>query len=128
MPWDDWQPWQPWIAQEGATWPLWAYNVRLYPPDPDPPIPDARDRALWRDLNAKRIDAVGYRADRYTIVEARRVSGYSAIGQLIGYQDLWRLHFPALALEALVLVTESIDAAIRMSAQLHGIRVWTPTG
>lgn len=124
MIWEDWQAWQPWTVRHARLWPWWAYNVRLYVGDPQPPIADPEGDRLWREMNAKRIDAVGYRDGAYTLFEARRNTGWSAIGQLQGYSTLWQLNHPDLPLAGLYLVTETIDDAIRATAVLHGITVW----
>jgi hypothetical protein len=126
MTWDDWQPWQPWMAARGREWPEWAYNVRLYLGDPDPPITDPSLDRQWRELNAKRIDALGRRENVYTIFEARRNAGWSSVGQLLGYKTLWTINYPDLALDALYLITETVDPGIRATAHLHDLIVWTP--
>jgi len=124
MPWDDWQAWEPWMRAHGATWPEWAYNVRLSVGDPETPIADPEEAKLWAELSAKRIDAVGRHLDRYSIFEARRVAGWSAVGQLLGYRDLWRLNFPTLELAELWLVTEKCDPSVRALAARQAIRTW----
>jgi hypothetical protein len=124
MVFDDWRPWSAFLRTPEAQDALYAYNVRLAAGDPPDTITGAEDRHLWQTLTDKRIDAVGRRGDRYTIYEARRRSGWSAIGQLIGYAQMWRLNHPELELAELVLVTEQIDDAIRATAARQGIRVW----
>lgn len=124
MVFDDWRPWSAFLRTPEAQDALYAYNVRLAAGDPPASITAPDDRRLWQQLTDKRIDAVGRRADRFTIYEARRRSGWSAIGQLIGYAQLWRLHFPTLEIADLVLVTEHIDDAIRATAARQRIRVW----
>lgn len=128
MPWDDWVAWQPWMQGPGQAWPEYAYNVRLYIGDPETPAANAADLELWKELTAKRVDAVARRTGRYTIFEARRVSGWSAIAQLLGYRTLWTLNYPDLPIEALYLITTAADTALRMLAQQNNITVWTPTG
>lgn len=124
MVWDDWQPWRAYLATPEAPQYVYAYNVRLAAGDPPASIANAEDRRLWQQLTDKRIDAVGRRDGAYTIFEARRRSGWSAIGQLLGYAQLWRLNHPDLPLDDLVLVTEQIDDAIRATAAVQRIRVW----
>ena len=124
MTWEDWQPWQPWMRVQGQAWPEWAYNIRLPVGDPPTPLPDPESDRLWREQTAKRIDAVARRNGQYWIFEARRTPGYSAVGQLLGYRDLWTLHHPQLELAALYLVTETCDDSIRALAARQGIRTW----
>jgi len=127
MPWDDWVPWQPWMQGPGQAWPEYAYNVRLYVGDPETPARNAADLEMWKELTAKRVDAVARRDGRYTIFEARRNSGWSAIAQLLGYRALWTLNYPDLPIEALWLITITADTALRMLAHQNAITLWTPT-
>mgnify|MGYP001610419171 CR=1 FL=1 len=80
-------------------------------------------RMLARNT-AKRIDAVGRTAAGYTLFEARRFAGWSAIAQLLGYRDLWLINFPDLPLGDLWLITERIDDATRATAARQNIRTW----
>jgi len=124
MVFDDWQPWQAYLATPEAQRRLYAYNVRLSGGAAPEILTNPADAEYWQQLTDKRIDAVGRALDRFTIYEARRITGWSAIGQLVGYCQLWKLNFPELELEACVLVTERIDDAIRSVAVRQGLRVW----
>lgn len=124
MLYDDWQPWQAWLKTPDAQTQLYAYNVRLSSGAAPSSIANPDDARLWQQLTDKRIDAVGRAADRFTIYEARRITGWSAIGQLLGYCQLWRLNFPELELADCMLVTERIDDAIRSVAVRQGLRVF----
>lgn len=124
MVYDDWQPWQAWLKTDNGRRACYAYNVRLSSGAAPASITDPADRHHWEQLTDKRIDAVGRDAERFTIYEARRVTGWSAIGQLVGYCELWRLNFPEIRLEPCVLVTERIDDAIRAVALRQGLRVY----
>lgn len=125
MPWDDWVAWQPFIQGPGKAWPEYAYNVRLPIGDPETPAPNEAALELWRELSAKRVDAVGRSAGRYTLFEARRISGWSAIAQLLGYRTLWQLNHPDLEIAALWLITTAADTALRLLASQHNITIWT---
>lgn len=125
MPWDDWAAWQPFMQGPGAAWPEYAYNVRLAVGDPDEPPANVAALEMWRELTAKRIDALGRRGNRYTIFEARRISGWSAIAQLLGYRTLWQLNYPDLDLDTPWLITTAADTALRLLAAQNGIKIWT---
>lgn len=79
---------------------------------------------MWIRNTAKRIDAVGERGGVYTIFEARRIAGWSAIAQLLGYRNLWYIQYPTLPLDALWLITERIDDITRATAAQAGVRTW----
>ena len=43
----------------------------------------------WRDLTRKRIDAVAWSENNVFLIEIKPRAGLSAIGQIIGYSELW---------------------------------------
>lgn len=124
MVWEDWQAWEPWLRGPGQRWPEYAYDVELL----TQPLPagetDPAMIKMWARNTAKRIDAVGRTPAGFTIFEARRFAGWSAIAQLLGYRDLWLMNFPDLPLGDLWLITERIDDTTRATALRQGIRVW----
>jgi len=124
MTWEDWQAWEPWMRRHGHEWPEWAYNVRLSIGDPEIALPDAESERIWREITAKRIDAIGRRDGKHSIFEARRIAGWSAVGQLLGYRELWYLDQPDLELDELWLISESMDPSVRALAYRQGIRTW----
>jgi hypothetical protein len=124
MVWEDWQAWRPWLEGPGRRWPEYAYDVELFTQGFPPEITDPAMLKMWARNTAKRIDAVGRTAAGYTIFEARRISGWSAVAQLLGYRDLWLINFPALPLGDLWLITERIDDSVRSLAERQKIRTW----
>ena len=124
MIWEDWQPWQAWLRTPEASTFEYAYDVELHVNAAPADMKDPAMRRSFERSNARRIDAVGRVGDRYTIFEARRFTGWSAIAQLQGYALLWPLFNPTLAAPNLVLVTERIADDIRASALRADIRVW----
>lgn len=125
MPWDDWVAWQPFMQGPGRNWPEYAYNVRLAVGDPETPPTNQAAIELWRELTAKRVDAVGRAGGAYTLFEARRLSGWSAIAQLQGYRVLWQLNYPSLEIAGLWLITTAADTALRLLASQNNITIWT---
>ncbi len=127
MVWEDWQPWQAWLQTPEAQAYEYAYDVEL--PVQAAPVGET-DPAMRRSFersNARRIDAVGRRGGEYSIFEARRFTGWSAVAQLEGYKLLWPLFFSDVPVVELVLVTERIPDDIRATALRAGVRVWLST-
>jgi hypothetical protein len=124
MVWEDWQAWRPWLIGPGQRWPEYAYDIELL----TQPFPtgetDPAMIKMWMRNTSKRIDAVARTAAGYTIFEARRIAGWSAVAQLLGYRDLWLINFPALPLGDLWLITENIDDTVRALASRNGIKTW----
>jgi len=124
MTYEDWQAWYPWLQGPGARWESYTYDVTLMTKGIEDLALDPRLLEMWARNTAKRIDAVGAGPAGLDIFEARRLAGWSAIGQLLGYRDLWLINFPTLPLGDLWLISERIDDATRMLAQRQGIRTW----
>jgi hypothetical protein len=124
MTYEDWQAWHPWLRGPGKQWELYTYDVTLHTEGLPAIAVDAKLMEMWARNTAKRIDAVGAGARGLDIFEARRLAGWSAIGQLLGYRDLWLINFPQLPLGDLWLISERIDDATRALAQRQGIRTW----
>lgn len=124
MTWEDWQAWRPWLEGPGRAWERYTYDVELYIRDLELRAPTPALMRMWARNNGKRIDAVSCRGLLFDLFEARRGAGWSAVGQLLGYRDLWLLNFPALALGSLYLVSETCDDAVRALAARHGIFTW----
>ena len=124
MVWEDWQPWQAWLRTPEANTYEYAYDVELHVNTAPAEIKDPAMRRSFERSNARRIDAVGRIGNEYTIFEARRFTGWSAIAQLEGYSLLWPLFHPDIDKPKLVLVTERISDDIRASAARVGVRVW----
>ncbi len=124
MVWEDWQAWQPWLQGPGQAWPHYAYDVELYTQGLPAGETDAGMIKAWLRQTAKRIDAVGRRVGVHDIFEARRIAGWSAIAQLLGYRDLWTIQYPQLELGDLWLITERIDDVTRATAARAGVRTW----
>ena len=127
MVWEDWQPWAAWLKTPEAQRYEYAYDVEL----PVNVAPESEtDPAMRRSFersNARRIDAVGKIGSEYTIFEARRFTGWSAIAQLQGYAQLWPLFNTSDPVVDLVLITERIPDDIRALALRAGVRVWVST-
>lgn len=124
MVWEDWQPWAAWLLTTEAQAYEYAYDVELPVQTAPASETDPAMRRSFERSNARRIDAVGRIGGEYTIFEARRFTGWSAIAQLEGYKMLWPLFFPTDPTPELVLITERIADDIRASAARVGIRVW----
>lgn len=128
MVWEDWQPWAAWLRSPEAQRFEYAYDVELPVLGAPESETDPAMRRSFERSNARRIDAVGRIAGMYTIFEARRFTGWSAIAQLQGYKQLWPLFHSGDPVAELVLITERIPDDIHALAARSGVRVWiSPT-
>jgi hypothetical protein len=86
--------WKQWLATHNNDWIRIDYDVHVGEGihlDPGPVEP-WRSQALA--LSQKRIDAVILYPDHVTIIEVKKLAGWKAIGQLIGYPLLYRNTYP----------------------------------
>ena len=81
------------LSPEGQAYTAWEFDVIVGDPEePGPFFPmSARRQALY--LNALKIDAVGWFFATPTLIECKPNASLSALGQIIGYQEWYRLIF-----------------------------------
>lgn len=93
-----------WLRLHESGYDRFDYNVRLGDgTDPGPTWPD--DLRQMAILNTqKRVDAVAYKADVPTLIEVKDRAGFSAVGQIVGYDALWRKQFPTSPAPLLLIV------------------------
>lgn len=80
-----------------------------------------RDMA-WA-LSAKRVDAVVETADHVYLIEVKSRASLSAVGQLLGYELLYRRQYGSAKGITLVLVCESIAPDVEPVLERYGIEL-----
>lgn len=83
-----------WLALHQAEYDRFDYNMRIgQGTDPgDAYSPEVRRQAI---LNTQlRIDAVGYKGTQPSIIEVKRRTTPSNVGQILTYDSVWRKEFP----------------------------------
>lgn len=104
--------WRNWLRANEPRFERYDYNLRVGKGvDPGAGFPEE----IRRDgiLNSqRRIDAIGFRAGRATLIEVEENPGLSAVGQLLGYKVLWQQDNPAeLPPELLMVAARASDDA-----------------
>ena len=81
------------LSAEGQAYTAWEFDVLVGDPEePGPFFPmSARRQALY--INALKIDAVGWFFSTPTLIECKPNASCSAIGQILVYQEWYRLIF-----------------------------------
>ncbi len=72
-----------------------------------PDWPDNRKRDA-KSLSQKRIDVIGWNKERPTIIEVKKRVGLSALGQILGYRQLFMEEFNKIQSPRVLIVTENI--------------------
>lgn len=81
-------------------------------------------KRMWRDITAKRPDAIAETENEVWLIEVSNNPGMRAIGQLLTYQTLW-LEDPKIAkIERMVLVCAVLDTDIGAAAGKFGFQVY----
>lgn len=77
----------------------------------------------WKDLTRKRIDCVAWDAADIYIIEVKPMASLGALGQLLGYSQLWEdFHNSGRRVRPL-LVCSSLDPDTARVAQASGIEI-----
>lgn len=82
--------WTRWLRQGGGQFAPFHYDIRVGNGLQMPAGSSGYAVRSAYALTTKRIDALFRRGDTTTIIEVKPRAGLSAIGQLIGYRDLYR--------------------------------------
>lgn len=115
--------WGYFLSKFGKDYKRFDYDLRVgQGTTPIQSIPENFIRD-YQDLTKARIDAVGYNDNLATIFEVKQRASLSAIGQLIGYSQLFRQTFPNFNIEKKVLVCSSITKEYLKLIEAQGIVV-----
>ena len=87
--------------------------------------PSAFEESLRYDfieLSKKRIDVVGYKDDVITLFEIKPRAGLSAVGQLLGYKQLFESTYPSLKVSHLICITAFLNMDEQKVYDQNGIK------
>lgn len=98
------------------------YDVRVGGIWPDGPAYSEKDKLMYFNVTAKRIDAVAELKDEVWIIEVAVKPGLRATGQLMTYMALW-FDDPKINKKAVgVLVAMAIDSDLQRTLDIYGMR------
>lgn len=106
-----------WLREHEQEFDSFDYNVRVGPGRDPGPAYSAEIRRNGLLSSQLRLDAVGWRAGRPTLIEVKDFATMTAIAQLALYAAVWRAEHPELIEPALLVVCSNaqpgfIDAAL----------------
>jgi len=114
-----------WLNQRGTQYDEITFNVRLGAGvDPGEEY-NEETRRMAELVTQKRADIVARAGDQVDVIEVKVRVSFGAMGQLIGYRDLWQRDHPDLPVRHLVAIGRSVvpDAADIIEGQ--GIKIET---
>ena len=121
---EDSKIWSSYLSKHGQSFDSFDYDFSVgtgITPNQDVPEKFKKD---YEDLTKKRIDCLGHNGNTVSIFEVKQRAGLSALGQLIGYKDLFEIDHPYLKVISLNLVCSSISDDEQKIYQNNGINVF----
>jgi hypothetical protein len=101
--------WARFLLSGGTKLGPFEYDVRVGDGVPMPASSSQMELKLALALTTKRIDALGWSTGKRIIFEVKPRAGLSAIGQLIGYRELYHAQFPDESIPFAHLVTDQLQ-------------------
>ena len=104
----------------------WSFDVKLVSKKfENAKIDDELMKVIWKNLTAKRIDAICETAEDINIIEVKRVMLASGIGQLMLYAYMYNQQFKPQKPVKLWYVTYYNDPDIEEYCRLIGVKTWS---
>jgi len=99
------------------------YNLKLgegatIPEGTEPNIADG-----FKQLTQHKIDVVGFKGNSIDIIELKPYAGAGAVGQVIGYRDLYTKHIDQNAKPNLVIITDVLRPDTKTICEKQGIKL-----
>jgi hypothetical protein len=110
-----------WLQQHEDEYDRFDYNVRVGPGrDPGPSYSDSvRKTAIMS--SQLRLDAVGWKGDRPTLIEVKNYALVTAVAQLTLYAAVWQLERPSGPNPGLVIVCTNAEPGVGNAAVAAGV-------
>lgn len=78
---------------------------------------------MWETLLRKRVDVVAWLGQSPTLIEVKDVSSFAALGQCLGYRELWKRERHQGASPSAVCVCAVADADLKPVFESYGVSV-----
>lgn len=101
----------------------WTYDERLGGAAADLVEPDHEHKPMWETLLKKRVDVVGIVLTRPWLIEVKPIGSFAALGQCLGYLDLWERERGADPKPLSVCVCAFVDLDLAPTFERFGVRV-----
>ncbi len=77
----------------------------------------------FKQLTQHKIDVVGHKDGKVEIIELKPYAGATAVGQVIGYRDLYVHHIDPTAKPSLAIITDTERPDTKLICQKQGIKL-----
>jgi len=120
---EDYPIWELFLTRHATLFQRVYYDVRVGGVWSDVPTTPEKDKLMFYNVTAKRIDVVAELKDEVWIIEVASHPGLRAMGQVMTYFALWykepKIDKPAKA----VLVANLVDADLMEAMRINGVLV-----
>ncbi len=114
--------WLRFLMQGGNQYAPFEYDVRVGDGLPVPAGEDEMYKRINYVLTTKRIDVVFEHSGTLWIVEVKQRAGLTAIGQVLGYRDLYQWTFPKAQNVGMWIVTDTLQPDMQLPLTMNNIR------
>lgn len=115
--------WERFLAAYPDAYDEVIYNLKL---GEGAEIPEGTQENIARDfkeLTQHKIDVVGFKGNNVDIIELKPYAGVGAIGQVIGYRDLYTAYIDRSANPNLVIITDQLRPDTKTIADIRKIKL-----
>lgn len=99
------------------------YNVKVGQGADIPENTEPNIASGFKQLTQHKIDVVGFKNGQIDIIELKQYAGTSAVGQVLGYRDLYVHHINPNAKPNLVIITDTERPDTRLICDKQGIKL-----
>jgi len=117
--------WRAFLADQGANYDRFDYNVRVGPGVTPPASIAEPYRSASIAASKLRADAIGWQGGVATIFEVERYARGEAVGQLVTYRAAWEVDNPQGGAPGLALVCADYNPNIQLALAEHSIDLYT---
>jgi Tfp pilus assembly PilM family ATPase len=115
--------WERFLAKYPDAYDEVAYNVKVGEGSEIPEDTDVNLAKGFKELTQHKIDVVGFKGNAIDIIELKSYAGTRAIGQVIGYRDLYAHSVDPVASPNLVIITDTLRPDTKIIAEKQGIKI-----
>ena len=116
--------WERWLTRYADEYERYEYDVHVGKVKPIYPTSPINLMRLAEEISRKRLDVVAYQGNVRIIIEVKPYAGLSALGQLLGYEILYRKEYPGAYTLRLGCVTDRLDEDMKILFNHYNIHIW----
>lgn len=101
----------------------YEYDVRLGGAGCEQVPKEHEQYGMWQSLMMKRVDVVAWRAGVPWLIEVKPIAAFAALGQALGYGDLWEREKGPASKPMLAVCCAVCDCDLKPTFERYGVSV-----